>query len=308
MLSFAYNKSSSITQLLNTLDELRKDILVTPLNQKDHIQLKWDMMLQRIRYSELLEGRSFTVKAISTALTPFGRTKPKLNERKIIQYKQAWNYITQNWSMNQNAVTGEHISDLYNMLGYPQIIPDIEALNKSLKYLQANNEHPVIQSALAHITIATAYSNKQDLATLVSYLFLYKQGYDVKGYIILEDYFFQTKEKYDRLIMNSSRSANGNLFIEYIGQGIEKNMNLILAKLNEPKNILNPITPKVEINRRQKEILSLFDYPDVHITNRDIQKKFSISQITASRDLAKLNVLGLVFAHGKGRSVYYTKV
>jgi len=35
---------------------------------------------------------------------------------------------------------------------------------------------------------------------------------------------------------------------------------------------------------------------------------FKVSQITASRDLSKLGALGLLFIHGKGRSVYYTKI
>ncbi len=44
------------------------------------------------------------------------------------------------------------------------------------------------------------------------------------------------------------------------------------------------------------------------ITNKKVQKLFKVSQITASRDLAKLASVGLLFTHGKGRSVYYTKV
>ncbi len=63
-----------------------------------------------------------------------------------------------------------------------------------------------------------------------------------------------------------------------------------------------------ELNDRQTSILNMLDLPQGSITNRKIQKAYKVSQITASRDLAKLTTLGFLFSHGKGRSVYYTKV
>ena len=308
MASFSYNKSIAITEILNRIDALRTDILITPVSPLDQLQLRWECTLQRIRYSELISGRSFTSRAIAVALSPFGRKKPKLNERQIIAYKQAFDYIQQNWLVSHKHVTYEHISHIYNILGYPEIIPQAEELQRTLEYLQANEDHPIIQSSIAHLVIRQMYEDTGELATLVSYLFLYKDGYNVDGYITLEDYFFQTKNMYDKTIRNIARSSKANEFIEYISIGIEKNLLSIMAKIKEPKTIHNPLVPDVDLNQRQKEILSLIDMPDVQITNRDIQKKFKVSQITASRDLAKLNVLGLIFSRGKGRSVYYTKV
>lgn len=63
-----------------------------------------------------------------------------------------------------------------------------------------------------------------------------------------------------------------------------------------------------ELNDRQKSILNMLDQPTASITNRLTQKAYKVSQITASRDLAKLTTLGFLFSHGKGRSVYYTRV
>ncbi|MCX6732604.1 MAG: hypothetical protein NTV98_03635 [Candidatus Roizmanbacteria bacterium] len=54
--------------------------------------------------------------------------------------------------------------------------------------------------------------------------------------------------------------------------------------------------------------MNLFSTPGAKVSNRMVQKKFKVSQITASRDLAKLADSGLIFAIGKGRSTYYTKV
>ncbi len=62
-----------------------------------------------------------------------------------------------------------------------------------------------------------------------------------------------------------------------------------------------------DLNERQKEIISLVDKPNSKISNKHVQKIFNVSQITASRDLAKLASLGLLFAISKGRSTFYTK-
>ena len=63
-----------------------------------------------------------------------------------------------------------------------------------------------------------------------------------------------------------------------------------------------------DLTERQKEIVRLSAHPEATLTNASLQKRFSVSQITASRDLARLTGLGLLFAHGRGRSIYYTKV
>lgn len=62
-----------------------------------------------------------------------------------------------------------------------------------------------------------------------------------------------------------------------------------------------------KLNDRQKKILDIMENPELKITNKIVQKQFGISQITASRDLAKMVNLGVLLPHGKGRSVFYTK-
>jgi Fic family protein len=53
--------------------------------------------------------------------------------------------------------------------------------------------------------------------------------------------------------------------------------------------------------------MAIVDRPGTRITNKMVQKHFKVSQITASRELAKLATLGLIISIGKGRSIYYTK-
>ena len=63
-----------------------------------------------------------------------------------------------------------------------------------------------------------------------------------------------------------------------------------------------------KLTERQKKIMEKLENPNIQITNRDVQKMFTVSQITASRDLSKMVNLGILLPHGKGRSIFYTRV
>jgi len=102
-------------------------------------------------------------------------------------------------------------------------------------------------------------------------------------------------------------SRNLTIFLEYYANGISERLAEVEKDVAGIRLHLNIPARDFEINDRQREMLVLFEQPDMSLTNRKVQKLFKVSQITASRDLARMAALGLIFAHGKGRSVYYTK-
>jgi predicted HTH transcriptional regulator len=84
---------------------------------------------------------------------------------------------------------------------------------------------------------------------------------------------------------------------------------LVFLTIKEIKSLAyvgsNP--PTYQLSLRQKQILSLAEPPNTLVSNKLVQDTFRISQITASRDLAKLASLGLLIPHGHGRSTSYSK-
>lgn len=102
----------------------------------------------------------------------------------------------------------------------------------------------------------------------------------------------------------------GNItpWLEYFAFGIAKQLEKALGEITSDTSPTTMPASFWELNDRQKEVLKIMEQPDISITNKVVQKHFKVSQITASRDLTKLASLGLIFARGKGRSVYYTRV
>jgi Fic family protein len=112
------------------------------------------------------------------------------------------------------------------------------------------------------------------------------------------------KENHKRALNTTSLT----LWLEYFAESILEQTEEIFQSIKNPKTgMIDSGKSYCELNERQRSILSFLDQPQMTITNRQVQRKYKISQITASRDLTKLTNLGCLFSHGKGRSVYYTR-
>lgn len=182
---------------------------------------------------------------------------------------------------------------------------------KMFSYLSGGNDHPVVQAAISYIYIATLERKKTSfglLAGLMAYVFLYKYGYDLNGMLVLEEELSQKRENMDKLLGEQTEKNLLTNFLEYFTEIYILCCEKILRQITNSKSRMDISSRFFDLNSRQKEILLFLEKPGSAITNRDVQKMFHISQITASRDLTDLASLGALFPHGKGRSVSYTKV
>jgi Fic family protein len=184
-------------------------------------------------------------------------------------------------------------------------------INTFLEYLEKGHDNPIIQAGIAQIQVIniTPFDNGNGrVARLLSYLFLYKHGYDVRGMISFEEYLRRDMITFKRVLDLTKAQGSLTLWLEYFAFAV-------MTSLEKTVEIIKNLDFQEELpasfwklNSRQRQILEYLEEPGLEITNKEVQKVHGISQITASRDLAKLTNLGLLLAHGKGRSVYYTRV
>ena len=149
--------------------------------------------------------------------------------------------------------------------------------------------------------------SKKIIATLHAYVFLYKYGYDFRELLNIEAEWIKNTDEHDYVLKTAQEYNNITTWLEYFTDVLISQTSQILQKMNDSSN--NPIfsTRLLSLNSRQREIIQMLEDPKSRITNKQVQKKFSVSQITASRDLAKLTIVGVLFSHGKGRSTWYSK-
>lgn len=313
MKSLSYTRSTTLTSSIQTLDELHKQLLLIPLSPQNELQLQWDSSNMKIQYLLALGGRTVSSVQIGEHLLHLDQKNIIPFKSEIESYRIAFDYLYHHWLVNPKVVEPGDLLEYYQTM-FPKetLTGDETELKASLQYIQINPEHPIIQASLAQILILSlspfsAYN--EQFSHLVFLLFMYKYGYDMRRLPIYEEQYVQDLTNYKNMILQSNRLENVTPWLEYVCQraiiAIQKSVDTVQQQENIPARSRAQL---FSLNERQHVVMNLFNSPGAKITNRAIQKKCKVSQITASRDLAKLADSGLIFALGKGRSTYYTKV
>ena len=311
MLSFSYTSTLQLRETLNTINRLRSQILVLPLPQKTEIKLVWEGIAIRTWATLSLSGLDAPKHEVATILA--NPVKPTRAIARILGVRRAYDIIHAEWRANPKPVSVAALEELFQLC-YPESHNGFSTIDQSVKelltYLDVQEEHPVIQAAIAHMHILTipGFTDPGVFARLTHYLFLTKYGYDIRGYITPERVWQTDETTYARLITEYQREHTLTQWIEYIAQSMATNLESILSDIQESRFHIEYPASFWELSDRQKEIMRLMETPQTAITNRQVHKRFKVSQITASRDLSRLTSLGLLYPHGKGRSVYYTKI
>jgi Fic family protein len=132
-------------------------------------------------------------------------------------------------------------------------------------------------------------------------------GWNLRGFISIEEQYFHDRAYYKELIRNTYTSGNVTQWIEYVTEVLIKQLDHIIETYSMKEHSSEAKNEFFILNDRQKKILELLDEPNSSINNRSVQKISNISQMTAARDLAKLVEHGLIISHGKGRGITYTR-
>lgn len=311
MKNFSYTRTPELNQKLLKIEELRKELLLKPMSPKTELSFQWMNILNFIHYSFSLTGVILPNNHIQKLLSPEGKKQLTNHEKMVISYKNGLDYLYHNWLVNTEPVTAQSFIELYESAFIGSLKISTQDLDHALKYIQINPEYPVIQAALAQFMTLDLYpfsENNELFAHLVFLMFLYKTGYDFRRMITLEEYFFKDIAHYKDLITKLRRQPNITEWLEYITSGIVIQLTECIKNISIEKQTPSLIPYSLQLNERQQEIVKLLEQPGLKINNAMVQKLYKVSQITASRDLAKLTTLGLLFPLGKGRSTYYTKV
>ncbi len=312
MKAFSYTKTSFLLSEIEKIEQLRIRLHMTPLSLQDKAFFRWNALLDKIHYSFDLMGKTVERKLIAEylALTQESRFTPLQTE--VVRFKKAHDFILQNWLASNKVVTSNTLKTIYEITAGRKIDlgNDETDLQNNLRYIQTNPDNPLIQAGLACTLIFSAsyWHGTQQMQYHTFDLFLFKYGYDFRRFIVLEEYFVKHKDRYHNLIMQSMRENNATSWLEFVVEAASFQLTKLLKHISSKEYEVPADNTIVELNDRQKTILVSLAEPGSKVSNREIQKHFRVSPITAARDLAKLTQYGFVVPLGKGRSTYYTKI
>ncbi len=316
-MNLSYTLSSQLKEILVQIDEARTHILLAPLPIKEELHIRWDALITRVFHGLQNTGTPVTRADVAHTLAEPAAKKPDPRERAIWAYKQALEAIAQDWLAVDKPVTPATIAALYSLaceetFGKLTGFRSQEKLiAQGLAYLESEQEHPVVQAANAYLLIKTSPAFGQAaerMAILTCYLFLYRRGFDVRGAITFEEELYGNSPALNQAITHAETTGSATLMLEHTARAIASSLQKTAGTIRTHTYAQAPGRGFFRLSEREKAILASLTQPEATITNRLVQKRFKVSQITASRDLAKLASLGLLYPHGKGRSTYYMKI
>lgn len=313
MLNITFTHSFNLLNHLNQIDQLRSMILITPVHPQRKLEMVWQSTIDRTyALLEQTEERKskLSLTQVQKLISNQFLGRDSIERTEVHDYKKAFDLIKYHWFVVDRKIKTKDVLELYSTFSRGKLKVERAQLDQLLEYIQVKNERPVIMAGLIYAEMIRLWPFSQDnqpLAHLLSYMFLYKAGYDFEGLLVLENHFRRDETNYKIKLTEALKSNNLTNWLEYYALAIISQLETSMRTLSlQPESAPLPSSP-AHLSDRQKEILALFDEPGVVITNKKVQKIFKVSQITASRDLSKLATLGLVTTGGKGRSVNYTK-
>jgi Fic family protein len=315
MATLAYNLSSNLQTYLKKIDEYRINLAILPLPPKDEVRLQWESSLERVYWLLLLSEQNISKKQIQETLST---SKKRVNnlERRILNHKQAFEYIKQEWQGTKKPISMAGYKKVHSILtnktDQSSSITGAKknTMDRLITYLENSKEHPIIKAGIAQIQTSYAFSFEEGyfLPGVIPYLFLYKDGYTFRDLLVIEEFYRRDLIAFRHAREAVRKSENLTLWLEYFAYGVLMQTRKSLKSASDRKFSTEVPSKFFKLNERQRGILQNLNEPGTKISNKDVRKKYDISQITASRDLSELEDLGLLFKHGKGRSTYYTKV
>lgn len=313
---FAYTQSPEIQTSLESCSFLRTTILTTPLPPTVELRMRFDGDIDRIYWAAMMENLTQTREHITKlCLTDDGR-KQTLQDAQLLSLRSLLALIAHQWLANPNPVSPRDIFKIHSAVAHmdpkaPQSFPKslMGELEKALPYLdQTSTDHPILAAGLAFLTFCTDTRFSPWSARAISYLYLFRGGWDVRGMIVPDATLRANLHAYETALEESLSRGNATPFLNLYTQAVRDNLTAILDRMKK-NTLANPLPPSTGVlSARQRDILLYLSNPDASITNRIVQKKYGVSQITASRDLSGLLSLGFCVARGKGRSVRYSRM
>ncbi|MBN2015399.1 Fic family protein [Candidatus Dojkabacteria bacterium] len=190
------------------------------------------------------------------------------------------------------------------------IVGEIDALLEWLEK-EGSKVHPVIKSGIILYEIARIHpftdGNGRTSRILATYS-LYSDGYDIKKFFSLEEYYDQNLEGYYKALASVEENDDDlTIWLEFFAKGLAVELDRIKKKvLDISRDVkLRKTIGQVALNDRQVRIINFMNKKG-HVRNKDWQELFPlVSDDSILRDLRDLIDKGVVKKEGRTKAARY---
>lgn len=156
--------------------------------------------------------------------------------------------------------------------------------------------HPIIRGIIVHFMLAFMHpfvDGNGRTARALFYWYMLKEGYKLTEYMSISRVIAKSKENYEKSFRYVENDGNDmGYFVAYNLKALETSFQQLreyIQRKQQEKKAASTFMMAGNINYRQAIVLQrLKDEPDTIFTVKDVQELFSVSSMTARKDLADL--------------------
>ena len=156
--------------------------------------------------------------------------------------------------------------------------------------------HPIIKGIIVHFMLAYMHpfvDGNGRTARALFYWYMLKENYKLTEYMSISRVISKSKPSYEKSFRYTENDGNDmGYFVAYNLNALEKSFQQLrdyIQRKQQEKKAASTFMMVGNINQRQAIVLQrLKDEPDTIFTVKDVQELFSVSSMTARKDLADL--------------------
>jgi Fic family protein len=225
---------------------------------------------------------------------------------KILAQEFLGKFRTQN-AVVINSQTGDVVFDAVPPLDLDNEVADLIEWDEKERDI-----HPIIKAGILHfefVRIHPFVDLNGRTARIIATWSMYRDGYDIKKFFSLEEYYDQDLSKYYDAI-DSAHSGDLTYWLEYFAKGVAEELNRIKKKvlaISMDRRMMMKVG-QVSLNERQIKIIDFLEtYRE--IKNPDFNELFpKVSDDTILRDLKDLQDKKIIVKKGRTKGARYILV
>ncbi len=156
--------------------------------------------------------------------------------------------------------------------------------------------HPIIKGIIIHFMVAYMHpfvDGNGRTARALFYWYMLKENYKLTEYMSISRVISKSKASYEKAFRYTENDGNDmGYFVAYNLKALEisfQQLREYIQRKQQEKKAANTFMMAGNINYRQAMVLQrLTEEPDAILTVRDVQEQFSVSSMTARKDLTDL--------------------
>jgi Fic family protein len=214
----------------------------------------------------------------------------------------------------KNSKTGEIT---YRPPGFAEIPYQIDEFFAWLNTPMAMEHHSVLRAGITHYELVRIHpftDGNGRSARAVALLLMYLEGYDVKRFFSLEEYYDENPLDYYQSLQSVSLNESFDLtcWLEYFTRGLAIELDKIkqqVLKLSKDVQLKTKVGHQVALSDRQIKILETIQKQDGKIVSSELERILPLVSVdTILRDLKDLTQKGLIKKKGHTKGAFYMLV